>query len=75
MLLDALTFADMTTGPDGSVAAPERVAEILGHAQVSLTLNVYTHVPAEETRAALAAVDGGLHRIDVGSSHELQESV
>lgn len=36
------------------------VMEVLGHSQVDLTLNVYTHVPVEATRAALASLADGL---------------
>lgn len=45
----------------GEVGTPARTAqEILGHSDVAMTLNVYTHPPLESQRAALERVAGVL---------------
>lgn len=41
---------------------PRVVMEILGHPQIGVTMNVYTHVVQDTQREALAAVDRLLER-------------
>ncbi|MET7820518.1 tyrosine-type recombinase/integrase [Micromonospora zamorensis] len=36
------------------------VMEILGHSQISVTLNIYAHVAPEATREAAARLEGAL---------------
>ena len=54
-----------TFAPYGSLAtfgSPETIMETLGHSQISLTLNTYTHVLPELKKAAAAKMDAVLKR-------------
>jgi hypothetical protein len=48
--------------------SPKVVQEILGHADITLTLNTYSHVSAAMQKEAAAKVDELLTPIDIGEA-------
>ena len=44
------------------------VMEILGHSQISVTMNIYSHVSPELSRAAAGSMDVALSRPDEGTA-------
>jgi integrase len=60
--------AVLVTGSDGATlltaagVAPRVVMEILGHSQISITMDVYTHVVQDTQREAISHMDWLLKR-------------
>jgi site-specific recombinase XerD len=46
---------------------PRMVMESMGHSQISLTMNTYSHVMSEQQREAADKLDGLLRRARTGS--------
>jgi Phage integrase family len=53
--------------------SPRTIMAFLGHSQIAVTMNVYTHVTTEEQRQAVALLDRLLTAAD-GSSAGVQPS-
>jgi integrase len=52
--------------------SPRVVMEILGHSQISLTMNTYSHVALELQREAASRMDAALVRIEQNNENSMQ---